>query len=107
MDKNVKWARANIPEAANLSDSELGAVSQDVWRAHRKTGVAIFAVAIFAYGLFLDEPLVRTLFDAPSFWHHLAIAMIFGAMLGGLLGMFMQSLIRRRMRNSVASRLDA
>ena len=107
MDKNVRWARANIPEAAILSDSELGDVSRDALRAPKKTAFAIFAVAIMTYQLFLDDPIVRALFDAPSFWHHLAIAMIFGAILGGLLALLFQSQVRRRIRNRVASKSDA
>jgi hypothetical protein len=104
MDKNAKWARANIPEAAILSDSELGAVSNDAWRAYKKTYVAIFSVAIFAYLLFLKDPLARAIFGVPSFWQHLLIAMISGAILGGSLALIFQPLIRRRIRNTVVSK---
>lgn len=103
MDKSATWARTNLPEAARLSDTELQAISSATWRVYRKAQAVVLGVAFFLYLVYLDDHISRAIFDDTSFTHRLAIAMIFGAVLGGLLGWLFQALVRRRIRNVVRS----
>ena len=103
MDKNSKWARANIPEAANLSDSELSNISRNAWNHYRFVYGAVFGIGVFVYIGFLGDPLVQAFLEKPSFWHYLLGAMIFGGLLGGMLAMIFQEFVRRRIRKSVTS----
>ena len=103
MSTNAKWARANIPEAAELSDYELDSLSREAWKRYRIAYLAAFGIAFFLYTGFIEDRLVQALFDAPSFRHYLVTGMILGGVLGGLLGMIFQTLVRRRIRGSNAS----
>ena len=103
MDKNSKWARANVPEAANLSDSELSNISRNAWNYYRVVYAVAFGIGIFLYTRFLDDRLVPVFLEEPAIWHHLVGAMIFGGLLGGVLAMIFRVFFRRRIRTSVTS----
>jgi len=107
MDQNAEWARANVPEVSNLSDSELSAISRNAWRFYQNRQGVVFGIAFFLYFWKVDEQLVRTLFEAPSFWHHLIIAMILGGVFGALLILFFRPLVRRRIRAKIGEKLAA
>mgnify|MGYP001549714242 FL=1 len=103
MDKNSKWARANVPEAANLSDSELSNISRNAWNHYRVVYATAFGIGLFVYTGFLDDQFVQAFLEKPSFWHYLVGAMMFGGLLGGVLAMIIQAFVRRRIRKSVTS----
>lgn len=103
MDENSKWARANIPEAANLSDTELGNVSRNAWKSYSVIYAVVFGIGMLVYTGFLDDQLVQVFLEQPSFWHHLVVAMIFGGLLGGGLALITRVFVRRRIRKSITS----
>ncbi len=104
MDNNATWARTNLPAAAGLSDTELHAISSDVWRAYRRVQMGVFGALLFIYLVYLDDRIALFFFDEPSFVHHLVVAMILGTVFGGLLGWFFQTMVRRRIRKVIDSR---
>ena len=103
MDRNANWARANIPGAANLSDSELSTISRSAWKHYRVTFAVVFGLGVFVYTGFLDDRFIGAFLDDPSLSHYLVGAMIFGGLLGGVLAMLIQVFVRQRIRKMVSS----
>ena len=103
MDKNAIWARTNIPKAADLGDTELSAITSDASRNYRRVQIGAFSLLLFVYLMYLHDRVLSIAVDDPSFVHHLAVAMIFGATIGGLLGWVLQALVRRRIRTLIRS----
>ncbi len=103
MDRNAKWARTKLPEAVDLSDTELQTISQAAGRSHKFAQACIFSVALFIYLYWLEDIVAGFLFDNPSSSHRLVLAMFFGGIIGGLLGWILQTLVRRRIQAVVGS----
>ena len=103
MNRNVEWARATIPEAAKLDDSELVRISRDAWKQYRVSRSVVFGVGVFLYLAFLDDRLTQAIFDNPSFGHHLIIAMVFGAVLALLLELLFRPLVRRQISKMIGT----
>ena len=103
MNPYVEWARANVSNAADLSDTDLLAVANEAWRTYRRAYVVLAIVLLWVYSDYLADPLVEALYVLPSFWHRMITGMVVCGAAGGLLYLPFRTAGRRQMRESIDS----
>jgi len=103
VNRYLKWARANLPGAASLSDPEIQHIVKEAWRPYRVPLAVLMTIGILVVVLNDDVLVSWVVGEQPENWHPVAVVMLFGGIWGALVGLTIQTLVRQQLRKVIGN----